>query len=317
MPLRIFLSGLLLLTALGLGLIGYQVTRPPKTVMVTAVADAPPPPLTIDVLVAARSLPAGTLMKEEDFTKRAVPSGDVPKGALTDTPETRGDLRGALLRHYLDANNVLMSGDVLHPRDRGFLAAVLTPGTRAISVGVDAITGDGGLIWPGDRVDLILTQQMDDKDTPLAKRFVSETVLSDVRVVAVDQSIAQGAVAAGDNTTGRLARTVTSGSDATASRASGPRGPPWQDHSRHSCGGRSGGWETLGAQSMAATSRQRSPTAARPTLRTCGSSKARMLARCGSHDLRSSKVIARQAAARRERDKKCHVCVKRCRNKRT
>jgi pilus assembly protein CpaB len=58
-------------------------------------------------------------------------------------------------------------------------------------------------------VDLILTQQLDDKDTPQAKRFVSETVLSDVRVVAVDQSIAQGAVAAGDNTTGRLARTVT------------------------------------------------------------------------------------------------------------
>ncbi len=133
----------------------------------------------------------------------------MPKGALTDNPETRGSLRGALLRHYLDATNILMAGDVLHPRDRGFLAAVLTPGTRAISVGVDAITGDGGLIWPGDRVDLILTQQLDDKDTPLAKRFVSETVLSDVRVVAVDQSIAQGAVAAGDNTTGRLARTVT------------------------------------------------------------------------------------------------------------
>jgi pilus assembly protein CpaB len=210
MPLRIFLSGLLLLTALGLGLIGYEVTRPPTKVMVSSAPDAPPPPpLTVDVLVAARSLPAGTLMKEEDFTKRAVPSADVPKGALTDTPETRGDLHGALLRHYLDANNILMTGDVLHPRDRGFLAAVLTPGTRAISVGVDAITGDGGLIWPGDRVDLILTQQLDDKGTPLAKRFVSETVLSDVRVVAVDQSIAQGAVAAGDNTTGRLARTVT------------------------------------------------------------------------------------------------------------
>ncbi len=209
MPLRIFLSGLLLLTALGLGLIGYQVTRPPATVTVASVPNAPPQPLTVDVLAAARSLPAGTLVKEEDFTKRAVPSADVPKGALTDTPEIRGSLRGALLRHYLDANNVLMAGDVLHPRDRGFLAAVLTPGTRAISVGVDAITGDGGLIWPGDRVDLILTQQLDDKDTPAAKRFVSETVLSDVRVVAVDQSIAQGAVAAGDNTTGRLARTVT------------------------------------------------------------------------------------------------------------
>ena len=83
----IFLSGLLLLTALGLGLVGYQVTRPPKTVTVAAVPEAPPPPLTIDVLVAARGLPAGTLMKDEDFTKRAVPSADVPKGALTDTPE--------------------------------------------------------------------------------------------------------------------------------------------------------------------------------------------------------------------------------------
>jgi pilus assembly protein CpaB len=74
---------------------------------------------------------------------------------------------------------------------------------------VDAITGDGGLIWPGDRVDVILTQQLDEKDAALARRFVSETVLNDVRVVAVDQSIAQGAVAGGDNTTGKLARTVT------------------------------------------------------------------------------------------------------------
>src|SRR6478672_9049081 len=135
MPLRLILSCLLLLTALGLGLVGYQVTRPPKTVTVSA--EAPPPPLTVDVLVAAHSLPAGTLMKEEDFTKRAVPSAEVPKGALTESPEARASIRGALLRHYLDGNNILMAGDVLHPRDRGFLAAVLTPGARAVSVGVD------------------------------------------------------------------------------------------------------------------------------------------------------------------------------------
>jgi pilus assembly protein CpaB len=207
MPLRLVLAGLLLLTALGLGLVGYQVTRPPKTVAVAT--EAPPPPLTVDVLVAAHSLPAGTLMKHEDFIKKAVPSADVPQGALTDTPEIRAGLHGALLRHYLDAANVLMAGDVLRPRDRGFLAAVLAPGARAVSVGVDAITGDGGLIWPGDRVDLILTQELDQKDVPLGKRFVGETVLYDVRVVAVDQSIAQGAVAAGDNATGRVARTVT------------------------------------------------------------------------------------------------------------
>ena len=160
-------------------------------------------------LVAAHGLPAGTLMKEEDFTPRAVPSADVPQNALTSTPEIRIGLHGALLRRYLDSGSILMAGDVLHPRDRGFLAAVLGPGTRAISIGVDAITGNGGLIWPGDRVDVILTQELTDKDASVARRIVGETVLSDVRVVAVDQSIAQGAVATGDNATGRVAHTVT------------------------------------------------------------------------------------------------------------
>jgi pilus assembly protein CpaB len=206
MPIRLILSGLLLLTALGLGLVGYQMTKPSETVTITAEAP-PPPPLTVDVLVAARALPAGTLMKDEDFIQRAVPSATVPRDAVTNSPEARADLRGALLRQYLESGSVLMAGDVLHPRDRGFLAAVLAPGTRAISVGVDAVTGNGGLIWPGDRVDVILTQEL--SDAPLARRFVGETALNDVRVVAVDQSITQGAVAGGDNATGHLARTVT------------------------------------------------------------------------------------------------------------
>src|ERR1700686_255185 len=110
MPLRLILSGLLLLTALGLGLVGYQVTRPPKTVTITT--EAPPPPLTVDVLVAARGLPAGTLMKDEDFTQRAVPSAAVPQGAVTNSPEARANLRGALLRQYLDSGAVLMAGNV-------------------------------------------------------------------------------------------------------------------------------------------------------------------------------------------------------------
>jgi pilus assembly protein CpaB len=209
MPLRLVLSGLLLLTALALGLVAYQVTRPPKTATVAAIPETPPPPLTVDVLVAAHSLPAGTLMKKEDFTQRPIPSAKVPQGALTNSPEVLADLQGALLRHYLDAGKILLAGDVLHPRDRGFLAAVLAPGARAISVGVDAITGDGGLIWPGDRVDVLLTQALDEKDAPLAKRFVGETIMTDVRVVAVDQSITQGAVASTNDATGRLARTVT------------------------------------------------------------------------------------------------------------
>jgi len=206
-PLRLFLVGILLLTAAGLGLIGYQAATPPATSITAGVPE--PLALTIDVLVAAHSLPAGTLIKDDDFTKRAMPPADVPGGALLDRPEVRGDLRSALLRHFVESGNTLMPDNILHPHDRGFLAAVLAPGGRAITVGVDAITGNGGLIWPGDKVDLILTQELNGKDAPLARRFVGETVLTDVRVVAVDQSIARGSPAGADNVAGRLARTVT------------------------------------------------------------------------------------------------------------
>jgi pilus assembly protein CpaB len=97
--------------------------------------------------------------------------------------------------------------DLLRPRDRGFLAAVLRAGTRAISVGVDVVTGAAGLIWPGDQVDLILTQELAVTDAPLARRVIGETVLSDVRVIAVDQQFTQGAGTEG--LPSRVARTVT------------------------------------------------------------------------------------------------------------
>ena len=98
--------------------------------------------------------------------------------------------------------------DVLRPRDRGFLAAVLDPDTRAVTIGVDPITGVGGLIWPGDHVDVILTQEVQSGNGGTSKRVVGETVLSDVRVIAVDQDIVQGAPS-NSNVVGRLATTVT------------------------------------------------------------------------------------------------------------
>jgi pilus assembly protein CpaB len=62
-----------------------------------------------------------------------------------------------------------------------------------VAVGVDAVAGTAGLIWPGDRVDVILTQSLDDKDASPGHRISGETVLHDVRVIAVDQDLTQGA----------------------------------------------------------------------------------------------------------------------------
>ena len=201
MSIRLAIVALILTTALALGMIAMQVMRAPPPVA------APPAPLTVAYLVAARSLPAGTLARDEDFSVAAVPPERLPPGAMNDTPETRASLHGALVRHYLDAGAVVTADDVLRVRDRGFLAAVLEPGTRAAAVGVDEISGVAGLIWPGDRVDVILTQDRQG-DTPIAQRVVSEPILEDARVIAVDQDITRGGVPAGP-AAGHVARAIT------------------------------------------------------------------------------------------------------------
>jgi pilus assembly protein CpaB len=131
-----------------------------------------------------------------------------------DSAEERTAMRGAVLRHFLDIGAPVTNADVVRAHDRGFLATVLAPGTRAVTIGVDQVAGVAGLIWPGDLVDVILTQQFD-AQTPLSRRVLSETVLTAVRVIAVDQDIVQGgapvpgASSSAAALAGRPAKTVT------------------------------------------------------------------------------------------------------------
>ncbi|MDT7952134.1 MAG: Flp pilus assembly protein CpaB [Acetobacteraceae bacterium] len=156
------------------------------------VAVAAPPAVT-KILVAAQPIQAGTLLKDLDFKEREVPIADVKPADLVATENSRVEIRGAMLRQYLEAGQTIHREDILRPRDRGFLASVLAAGTRAISIGVDATTGASGLISPGDLVDIILIQEFARGETAAGRRVVAETVLSRVRVIAVDQQIAQGA----------------------------------------------------------------------------------------------------------------------------
>jgi len=211
MLLRILVMLSLIITAAGLGAAGMLMlapSAPPPAARVQAAAPPPPPPARARMLVAARALPAGTLLKEDDFTIREVAPENLPEGAVPPTDEARAELRGAMLRRFMEPGAPLDRAQYLRPRDRGFLAAVLAPGKRAISIGVDVVTGTAGLIWPGDQVDLILTQELGATDAPLARRIVGETMLTDVRVIAVDQQITQGASGA-EATVNRVARTVT------------------------------------------------------------------------------------------------------------
>jgi pilus assembly protein CpaB len=154
-------------------------------------APAPVVPKVV-VLAAANVLRAGTLLKPEDVEAREMVESDAPAGARRDTPQARSELFGAMVRQTLLQHQVVLPADVMRPGDHGFLAAVLTPGKRATSVGVDAVSGTAGLIWPGDHVDLILTQDIGEQGGDGGKKIAAETVLKDVRVIAIDQQLVQG-----------------------------------------------------------------------------------------------------------------------------
>ena len=77
----------------------------------------------------------------------------------------------------------------MSPGDRGFLAAALGPGMRAVTVPVSAKTGVAGFVFPGDRVDLVLTQTVTGDDGQPLK--AAETVLRNLRVLATDQATNQ------------------------------------------------------------------------------------------------------------------------------
>jgi pilus assembly protein CpaB len=212
MFLRLLVVLSLILSATGLGILALQLMQPPSTgPQQVARVEAPPvvaPVPRVRMIVAARPLSIGTLLKDEDFRETEVLADAVPEGAFTGGTASLAELRGALLRRFIDPNQPVITTDVLRPRDRGFLAAVLRPGTRAISIGVDVVTGASGLIWPGDEVDLILTQNLQQQgaESP-GRRVVGETILSAVRVIAVDQQISHSGT---DATAGRVvARTVT------------------------------------------------------------------------------------------------------------
>ena len=175
-------------------------------------AEAAAPPAVARIFVAAQPLQAGTLLKDADIREQEVPLDAVKDGVFKASDDDRAEIRGAMVRRYFEAGQTILRGDILRPRDRGFLAAVLAPGTRAVSIAVDATTGASGLISPGDIVDVILAQEFARGETSAGRRVVAETVLDTVRVIAVDQQIAQGAPSAslvGSATPNRVASTIS------------------------------------------------------------------------------------------------------------
>jgi len=141
------------------------------------VADAAPVRPLVHVLVA-------NLMRWQEWPRDTVDAAYV----LQENAKLE-DFVGAVVRSHMASGEPITAERVVHPGDRGFMSAVLDPGSRAVTVNVTASTGMAGFVLPGDRIDLLLTMvvQSGNKDAPA--RHMSETVLTDLKVLAMDQRV--------------------------------------------------------------------------------------------------------------------------------
>jgi pilus assembly protein CpaB len=151
-------------------------------------ASLPPPAITTDVLVAAREVPPGrpldaASVRWEPWPKSSVATNFITKDAQPDVGKA---IDGVVVRSPLVPGQPVTDANTVHTNSAGFLAATLTPGMRAIAIPIAADSGAGGFILPNDRVDVILTHDVSGGSSN--KDFQAETILSNVRLLAIDQT---------------------------------------------------------------------------------------------------------------------------------
>jgi pilus assembly protein CpaB len=168
------------------------------------------------LLTAKHAIPAGAQLRAADIAWKDIAPGETRPGHLLRGQAPESEYLGTITRRAFAQGEALLAGELIAPGDRRFLAAVLKPGKRAVSIAVDAPQALSGLVLPGDYVDVILTQSFDDKFATAARRIAGETVLRDVRVIAVDQSLgepaqtnAKAAAGAAQKQETRIPKTVT------------------------------------------------------------------------------------------------------------
>lgn len=160
--------------------------QPPAPV---EVVEGGPTVNTVDVLVAAQDIPLGTTLDSSQLEWRVWPAEGA--GGTYLTRETRPDapteLAGQITKSSFFAGEPITEAK-LASTESGFLSAILPAGKRAIATAISADTSAGGFILPNDRVDVIMTRREDATDN-VPERFVTETILNNVRVLAIDQAV--------------------------------------------------------------------------------------------------------------------------------
>ncbi len=135
---------------------------------------------TVRVLVAGRNIERGERLAIDDTNWVSWPKAALQPTFLTDAdPEKREEIENAVARSIIVAGEPIVETKLIHAGESGLMAAIITPGYRAVTMRVSPETSSGGFILPGDRVDVLHT---DGRDADASTRMLFE----DVRVLAVN-----------------------------------------------------------------------------------------------------------------------------------
>ena len=144
---------------------------------------------TVDILVAKSDIGLGQSVKPDDLQWQAWPqatSGNfINRAGKADAVK---EFTGSIARSPFIAGEPIREQKLVRADGSGFMAAILPAGYRAISTEISPETGAGGFILPNDRVDVLLTKKDKNPDGKGADVAVSEIILSNIRVLAIDQA---------------------------------------------------------------------------------------------------------------------------------
>ncbi len=154
-----------------------------------AAVEAKAPP-SYEILVAGHNLPAGTLLKESDMSWKKWPKDRDGNEYAIKGEKEKADFSGAVVRYGMNEGEPMLDSRTVRSGEQGFMAAALSPGMRAVSIAITPVAGVAGFVFPGDRIDVIVTHLIGQKsDINPMERRVSETMLQNVRVLALDQNM--------------------------------------------------------------------------------------------------------------------------------
>jgi pilus assembly protein CpaB len=146
---------------------------------------------TDQVLVAQRDIVPGAILSAADLSWEKWPRDTINAAFVTRSqdPSAIDDVAGAVARTSFFSGEPIRNSKLVKSGAGGFLSATLPAGMRAVATATSPETGAGGFILPNDRVDVIVTRIEEDPLNSNRDTHVSETVLENVRVLAIDQTV--------------------------------------------------------------------------------------------------------------------------------